>query len=235
MEKNKNEKFFDNVLNSRASKIALSSYAGLITVTCFALQGNINKNNYYNEYQEQTKIVEQLNGENKNLNDTIADLQHQLTDLENANEQLSKINENQKDIIKEYQTQSQETTVKEDVEEQKVETEQAVEQKVETPTVQSSSPTLAQQNALKSAESYLNYTSFSRTGLIKQLEFEGYSNADATYAVDHVKVNWNEQCAKTAESYLNYTSFSRSGLYNQLEFEGFTSEQIEYGLQAVGY
>ena len=234
MEKNKNEKFFDNVLNSRASKIALSSYAGLITVTCVALQCNINKNNYYSEYQEQTKIVEQLNGENKNLNDTIADLQHQLTDLENANEQLSKINENQKDIIKEYQTQSQETTVKEDVEQQKVE--QKVEQpKQETQTVQSQAPTLSQKNAVKQAENYLSFTAFSRTGLIKQLEFEGYSHEDSTYAVDNVKVNWNEQCAKKAEDYLSFTAFSRSGLYDQLEFEGFTSEQIEYGLQAVGY
>ena len=76
---------------------------------------------------------------------------------------------------------------------------------------------------------------FSKQGLIEQLEFEGFSTEDATYAVDHVKVDWNEQCAKKAESYLDFMAFSRDGLHDQLEFEGFTEEQIQYGLQAVGY
>lgn len=142
-----------------------------------------------------------------------------------------------------------------DVEEQKVDkpkTEQVVEvedkdqvvveDKEEKPTVKEQKEvekqpelTLAQRNAVKSAESYLSFTAFSRKGLIQQLEFEGYSTEDATYAVDHVTVNWNEQCARTARSYLEFTSFSRQGLHDQLEYEGFTEEQIEYGLQAVGY
>ena len=90
-------------------------------------------------------------------------------------------------------------------------------------------------NVIKKAESYLRYTSFSRQGLIEQLEFEGFSHDACVYAVDNVTVDWNEQCAKKAKSYLDYTSFSRQGLYGQLEFEGFTHEQIEYGLSAVGY
>ena len=40
--------------------------------------------------------------------------------------------------------------------------------------------TVAQSNAKKSATSYLKYSAFSRTGLIDQLEFEGFSTADAT-------------------------------------------------------
>ena len=44
--------------------------------------------------------------------------------------------------------------------------------------------TVAQSNAKKSATSYLKYSAFSRTGLIGQLEFEGFSTADATYGVD---------------------------------------------------
>lgn len=90
-------------------------------------------------------------------------------------------------------------------------------------------------NCIKTAKSYIKYMAFSRTGLIKQLEFEGYSNEAAAYSVDSLNINWNEQCAKKAESYLNYSSFSRDGLYNQLVFEGFTDEQIQYGLSAVGY
>ena len=86
-----------------------------------------------------------------------------------------------------------------------------------------------QENALRSAEQYLDYTSFSRTGLIGQLEFEGYSNGDATWAVDQLGVDWNEQAALKAAEYLDYTSFSRQGLVDQLVFEGFSPAEAEYG------
>ena len=93
----------------------------------------------------------------------------------------------------------------------------------------SSTMTSGQRNALKSAESYLRSSAFSYTGLIEQLEYEGFSNEDATYAADHCGADWKEQAVKCAESYLKYSSFSKSGLIDQLEFEGFTHEQAEYG------
>lgn len=90
--------------------------------------------------------------------------------------------------------------------------------------------TAAMQNAIDAAESYLDYTAFSRSGLIKQLEFEDYDTEDATFAVDYLGVNWNEQAVKSAESYLDYTSFSRDGLIDQLQFEGYTYDQAAYGV-----
>ncbi len=103
------------------------------------------------------------------------------------------------------------------------------------PPVAGSGGSQGQRNARAKAQSYLGYTSFSRSGLIDQLEFEGFSTADATWAVDDLAPNWNEQAAKKAQSYLGYTSFSRSGLIDQLVFEGFTAEQAEYGVTAAGY
>jgi hypothetical protein len=94
--------------------------------------------------------------------------------------------------------------------------------------------TISQQNALRKAGDYLKYTAFSRPGLIGQLEFEKYSTEDATWAVDRVTVDWNEQSAKKAKSYLEYSSFSRSGLIDQLLFEGYTPEQAEYGVSKTG-
>jgi hypothetical protein len=95
----------------------------------------------------------------------------------------------------------------------------------------------AQANAIAKAESYLDYTAFSREGLIKQLEFDKFSTADATFAVDHLEktgsVDWNEQAVKKAKSYLDYTSFSLSSLVTQLEFEGFTPSQAQHGANAV--
>lgn len=90
------------------------------------------------------------------------------------------------------------------------------------------------QNAVRSAESYLSFSAFSESGLINQLTFEGYSEADATSAVDSIDVDWNEQAARSAESYLRMSGFSRSSLIDQLMFEGYTKAQATYGADAAG-
>lgn len=95
--------------------------------------------------------------------------------------------------------------------------------------------TMGQRNALRAAANYLSAMAFSHDGLIKQLEYEGYSTEDATYAADHCGADWNEQAAKSAKNYLNAMSFSRLGLIQQLEYEGFTASQAEYGASANGY
>lgn len=94
--------------------------------------------------------------------------------------------------------------------------------------------TVSQQNALRKADSYLDFSAFSRTGLIEQLEYNKFSIEDATWAVDRVTVDWNEQAAKKAKSYLEFSSFSRSGLVDQLLYNGFTPEQAEYGASTTG-
>jgi len=94
---------------------------------------------------------------------------------------------------------------------------------------------LAQQNAISSAQNYLSFTGFSRTGLIDQLEFEGFSTEEATFGVDNAGADWNAEAAEKAQQYLEYSSFSRQGLYDQMAFEGFLPAEIEFGLAAVGY
>ena len=100
--------------------------------------------------------------------------------------------------------------------------------------------TVAQHNAVGSAQDYLRYQAFSRAGLIDQLSSpygEGYPTAVATYAVNHIKVNWNQQAYKSAKSYLQYMHFSRAGLIEQLESpygEQFTHRQAVYGVNHVG-
>ena len=95
--------------------------------------------------------------------------------------------------------------------------------------------TLGQSNALRSALSYLDYSAFSHDGLIDQLEYEGYTKQEATYAADHCAADWKEQAAKSAKAYLDYAPFSRSGLIDQLEYEGFTREEAVYGVEENGY
>jgi hypothetical protein len=95
--------------------------------------------------------------------------------------------------------------------------------------------TIGQENAVSKASDYLAYTAFSRSGLIEQLEYEGFPTADAEFAVDFVAPDWNAQAATKAKSYLDYQSFSRQSLLEQLIYEGFTPEQAEFGVVAVGY
>jgi len=95
--------------------------------------------------------------------------------------------------------------------------------------------TIGEKNALSQAKNYLSIMPFSYSGLVKQLEYEGYSTDEAAYAADNCGADWNEQAAKNAQNYLDTMSFSRQGLIDQLVYEGYTSEQAEYGATAVGY
>jgi hypothetical protein len=100
--------------------------------------------------------------------------------------------------------------------------------------------TVAQQQALQSAQSYLDMGGFSLAGLMKQLTSsygEGFSTGDAKFAVSHVRVNWNEQAVISARSYLEMGGFSRDKLIQQLTSsygEGFTYAQAVYAANRVG-
>ena len=94
--------------------------------------------------------------------------------------------------------------------------------------------TTAQENAKRKAESYLEMSGFSRSGLIGQLQFEGFTANDAKRAIDSMNVNWNTEADQKAKSYVEMSGFSRSGLIEQLQFEGFTSAQAAHGAASVG-
>ncbi|MBQ9802366.1 MAG: Ltp family lipoprotein [Clostridia bacterium] len=91
--------------------------------------------------------------------------------------------------------------------------------------------TMGERMALETAKNYLRTMGFSKQGLIEQLEFEGYTTSEATYAVEHCGANWKEQAVKVAKNYLSMMSFSKQGLIEQLEFEGFTEEEAAYGVE----
>lgn len=102
--------------------------------------------------------------------------------------------------------------------------------------------TTEQENAVRSAENYLEFMPFSKQGLIDQLSSpagDGYPQDVAQFAVEHIAsdVDWNAQAVKAAESYLDLMSFSRSGLIQQLTSDagdGYTQEQAEYAADQVG-
>lgn len=112
--------------------------------------------------------------------------------------------------------------------------------KVEQPTAspkakEESTVTMGQKNALSAAVNYLGVMPFSYSGLIAQLEYEKFSNEDATYAADNCGADWNEQAAKSARNYLDIMAFSRDSLIDQLKYEGYTNNQAEYAATEAGY
>lgn len=89
--------------------------------------------------------------------------------------------------------------------------------------------TTGQRNALNAAKAYLNTMPFSHDGLVAQLEFSGFENADAVYAADNCGADWNGQAVSKAKNYLYAMSFSYKGMIEQLEFDHFTKEEATYG------
>ena len=73
--------------------------------------------------------------------------------------------------------------------------------------------------------------------MIKQLSSDagdGYPVKVATFAVDSLKIDFNEQAYKSAKNYLSFSHFSHNGLIQQLESdsgEGFTHSQAVYGVK----
>ncbi|MGA8248387.1 MAG: Ltp family lipoprotein, partial [Nocardioides sp.] len=100
--------------------------------------------------------------------------------------------------------------------------------------------TVSQQQAIGSAQDYLKYSGFSRKGLIQQLSSkagEGFKLADAVFAVNHIKVDWNAQAVRSAKDYLKLSHFSCSGLVQQLSSaagDGYTLPQAQYAGKKVG-
>ena len=97
-----------------------------------------------------------------------------------------------------------------------------------------------QRNAVRSAESYLSFTGFSRAGLIYQLSSsygDGYDVADATAAVDSLAIDWKYQAVRSARQYLEMMGFSCNGLIEQLSSdagEKYTKSQAGYGALQAG-
>ena len=95
------------------------------------------------------------------------------------------------------------------------------------------------QNALKSAQSYVDLMPFSYQGLYDQLTSEyadKYTPEAAQYAVDNVDADWNAEAVEAAESYLDTMPFSREELISQLSSEyadKFTVEQAQAAVNQV--
>ena len=100
---------------------------------------------------------------------------------------------------------------------------------------------IAEQQAVDSAQSYLSMGSgFSQESLLQQLTSSagsGFSQADAQFAINYLKPDWNAQAVDAAKGYMQMGGFSASSLTQQLTSDagnGFTEAQAEYAVAKVG-
>ena len=129
---------------------------------------------------------------------------------------------------------------KEEAQEPVAQEEEAVEEEVPEAAIhEEEAVPFEYEQALKSAQNYVDTLHFSRQGLKQQLTSEygsGFSEEAAEYALEHVDVDYKEEAVEAAQSYLDAMSFSRQELKQQLTSEygsGFTEEEAEYALDQV--
>jgi len=97
------------------------------------------------------------------------------------------------------------------------------------------------QQAVDSAKGYLSGgQGFSEQGLLQQLSStagEGFTEAQARYAISDLHPDWDAQAVDSAKGYLgDGQGFSRSSLLEQLTSSygaGFTDAQAEYAVNKV--
>ena len=92
-------------------------------------------------------------------------------------------------------------------------------------------------NALYKAKQYNKLFHMSKKNLYKQFTSkygEGFSKKAATYAVNHVKANWNKNALYKAKEYRKTLKMSKNNIYKQLISsygEGFTKSQAKYAIK----
>lgn len=103
------------------------------------------------------------------------------------------------------------------------------------------SMTVAQQQAVDAAQEYLSMGSgFSYESLLSQLTSssgDGFSQADAKFAINYLHPDWDAQAVDAAKGYMAMGGFSAASLEQQLTSsygDGFTTSQAEYAVKKVG-
>lgn len=91
-------------------------------------------------------------------------------------------------------------------------------------------------SALKKAKTYSSLMNMSKQGIFDQLTSEygeKFPEDAATYAIENLDVDWNQNALKKAEDYCKTMHMSKRGVYDQLisEFgEKFTEEEAQYAI-----
>jgi hypothetical protein len=94
--------------------------------------------------------------------------------------------------------------------------------------------TVRDRQALSKAKSDLRAEPYSLEGLVVQLNFGGYTMAEATYGAENSGANWNHEALVAAKENLATKAYSMKGLIERLKIAKFTAVQASYGVANSG-
>lgn len=164
----------------------------------------------------------------------------QIDDIEESADEAASQTEEDDNTESEEPEPEETETESEEPEPEETETESEEPEESEESEDDGSQLTSEAEQAVRAAESYLEFQAFSKEGLIRQLSSDagdGYPEDVAREAVNSLDVDYNEQAVRSAESYLEFQSFSCDGMIDQLSSDAgdqFTTEQAEYAAAEVG-
>ena len=75
---------------------------------------------------------------------------------------------------------------------------------------------------------------YSRSTLLTQLQYDGFSAEEATYGADNCGADWNMQATVAATHLVASGITDKDGLVAQLQALGFTADEAVYGAAAGG-
>ena len=92
----------------------------------------------------------------------------------------------------------------------------------------------SQKEAVEKTKDYVKYDHASKANIRKQLiEWDGFSEEDAQYAVNHVKCNYKKAALETAKDYYKHNHMSKEDIQDQLtsEWDQFTEKEAQYAVK----
>lgn len=178
-------------------------------------------------------LINGLFGEDTETDTNVTDNTEQ---VEEASTEVLKQEEDDGDEAQVDETTTEEPEQQEQIEENtEEELEKTVEKESEENSTEDDVPR-EHQNALKSAQDYVDIMHFSKAKLYDQLTAEygeGYPAEAAEYAIENVVVDYNEEALEAAQNYQETMPMSDQRLFDQLTSEygeQFTEKQARYAI-----
>ena len=88
-----------------------------------------------------------------------------------------------------------------------------------------------QLQAIQTAKDYLDTMHLSQTELLQMLSVENIDSEDAKFAIEYLRIDWNQEARKKAKEYCKHKiGFSKVKLKAQLLFDHFTEEEADFAV-----
>ena len=94
--------------------------------------------------------------------------------------------------------------------------------------------TSTEEQALETAQNRIDREGYGRLALVDTLRYEdGFSKADATFAVDNVRANWRQEAVERAQARIDGPPYTPTSLIAHVKQEGFSRDEAAFAVDHV--